>query len=80
MSAAALSGELEELFRANYQLIYRTAYGVTASRHDAEDVLQTIFLRLLRRGFPPDFGKNPQGYNLPTSRRVGVAAARTAFR
>jgi RNA polymerase sigma-70 factor, ECF subfamily len=40
----------------------RTAYSVTGSRQDAEDVLQTVFLRLLRRGFPPDFGRNPEGY------------------
>src|SRR5206468_10703101 len=29
---------------------------------DAEDVLQTVFLRLLRRGAPPDLQKNPKGY------------------
>jgi DNA-directed RNA polymerase specialized sigma24 family protein len=40
---------------------HRTAYSVTGSRQDAEDVLQTVFLRLLRRGFPPDFGRNPEG-------------------
>jgi RNA polymerase sigma-70 factor (ECF subfamily) len=35
---------------------------VTGRRQDAEDVLQTIFLRLLRRGLPPAFQTNPQGY------------------
>jgi RNA polymerase sigma factor (sigma-70 family) len=42
--------------------VYRTAYSVTGRAHDAEDVLQTLFLRLLRRGFPPEFQKNPNGY------------------
>ena len=29
---------------------------------DAEDVLQTIFLRLLRRELPPDLNRNPKAY------------------
>jgi RNA polymerase sigma-70 factor (ECF subfamily) len=41
--------ELERLFREHYNLIFRTAYRVTGSVVDAEDVLQTIFLRLSRR-------------------------------
>jgi RNA polymerase sigma-70 factor, ECF subfamily len=54
--------EFDELFRQHYQLMYRTALGVTGSSEDAEDVLQTIFLRLLGREFPPDLKKNPRGY------------------
>jgi len=54
--------EFDELFRQHYQLVYRTALGVTGSSEDAEDVLQTIFLRLLGREFPPDLKKNPRGY------------------
>jgi len=57
----ALANDCEELFRDHHALVYRTAYSVTGSRHDAEDVLQTIFLRLLRR-VPPDFDRNPKGY------------------
>ena len=44
----ALSHELEELFREHYELLYRTAYGITGNRHDAEDVLQSIFVKLLQ--------------------------------
>lgn len=61
-NGAALTSELEDLFRQHHQLIYRTAYSVTGSRPDAEDVLQIIFLRLLRRGLPPDLTRNPKGY------------------
>ena len=57
----ALANEFEELFRSHHELVYRTAYSVTGNRHDAEDVLQTIFLRLLKR-LPPDFNRNPKGY------------------
>jgi RNA polymerase sigma-70 factor (ECF subfamily) len=58
----ALTSELEDLFREHHTLIYRTAYSVTGSKPDAEDVLQVIFLRLLRRGLPPDLEQNPAGY------------------
>ena len=59
---APLSEDLEEIFRQHSRLVYRTAYSVTARPHDAEDVVQTLFLQLLRRGFPPDFQKNPKAY------------------
>ena len=58
----ALPQELEEIFRKHYQLVYRTAYSVTGSAEDAEDVLQSLFLRLLGRGFPADLRQNPKGY------------------
>jgi RNA polymerase sigma-70 factor, ECF subfamily len=70
MSTVTLSGvtrrpltqEFEQIFREHYQLVYRTAYGVTGRAEDAEDVLQTIFLRLVGREFPPDLQKNPKAY------------------
>ena len=52
----------ERLFREHHAFVYRTAYSVTGTRQDAEDALQTIFLRLLRRGVPGDVQKNPKGY------------------
>ena len=54
--------DFDEIFRQHYQLIYRTAFGVTGRSEDAEDVLQTIFLRLLGRVIPPDLTKNPRAY------------------
>jgi RNA polymerase sigma-70 factor (ECF subfamily) len=54
--------EFEDVFNEHAQLVYRTAYGVTGSHEDAEDVLQTIFLRLIRRAFPADLGRNPKAY------------------
>jgi RNA polymerase sigma-70 factor (ECF subfamily) len=41
--------EVELLFRQHHDQVYRTAYRVTGSSADAEDVLQTVFLRLVRR-------------------------------
>lgn len=55
-------GELESLFRAHHEQIFRTAHRITGSVVDAEDVLQTIFLRLLRRGGDCDLAPSPGSY------------------
>ena len=57
-----LEQEFEQLFREHSQLLYRTAFSLLDSPADAEDVLQTIFLRLLRNGLPSGFQKNVKGY------------------
>src|SRR5215831_8492796 len=54
--------EVDALFREHAPLVYRAAFSVTARSEDAEDVVQTLFLRLWHRGLPPEFGKNPKGY------------------
>ena len=51
---AHLTPDFEAIFREHYSLIYRTAFSVTGSPEDAEDVLQDIFLWLVRRGIPSD--------------------------
>jgi RNA polymerase sigma-70 factor (ECF subfamily) len=57
-----LDPEFERVFREFHEFVYRTAYGVTGRAEDAEDVVQTVFLRLLRREVPPDLQKNPKAY------------------
>ena len=52
----------ETLFHAHHELVYRTAYSLLGNTADAEDVLQTVFLRLIRREVPPDFQNNVRGY------------------
>jgi RNA polymerase sigma-70 factor (ECF subfamily) len=56
------SQEFEELFREHFQFVYCTAYTVTGSRQDAEDVVQTIFLRLIRREISPALRQSPKAY------------------
>src|SRR5579863_486289 len=56
------SPEFEDLFRKYRQLVYGTARVITGSPADAEDILQTIFLRILRRTVPPSFSKDPANY------------------
>jgi len=54
--------QFETIFKAHAHLMYRTAYGVLGTHHDAEDVVQTIFLKLIRQEFPPDLERNPEAY------------------
>jgi len=61
---AAMAGDtftpgLEQIFLQHKELVFRTAYRVTGNASDAEDVLQTVFLRLVR------LEKFPEIANLP---------------
>jgi RNA polymerase sigma-70 factor (ECF subfamily) len=55
-------GELEKLFRAHHARVFRTAHRVTGSVADAEDVLQTVFLRLVKGQEDYDLSQNPEAY------------------
>jgi RNA polymerase sigma-70 factor (ECF subfamily) len=54
--------DLEKTFRAHHALVYRAAYRVTGNASDAEDVLQTVFLRMLRRETDLDQVDNLESY------------------
>jgi RNA polymerase sigma-70 factor (ECF subfamily) len=54
--------ELDVLFREHHDQVFRTAYRVTGSASDAEDVLQTVFLRLVRRNEKIDLSPSPGSY------------------
>jgi len=56
------AGELETLFRDHHEQIFRTAYRITGSAVDAEDVLQTIFLRLASSKERRDLSPSPGSY------------------
>lgn len=51
--------ELESLFREHHDRIFRAAYRITGSVVDAEDVLQTVFLRLSRRSVKETINLEP---------------------
>jgi RNA polymerase sigma-70 factor (ECF subfamily) len=55
-------GELEILFRAHHGRVFRTALRITGSAADAEDVLQTVFLRLVKSHETYDLSLNPEAY------------------
>ncbi len=48
-SSTASVGDLETVFREHHDHVFRAAYRVTGNGADAEDVMQTVFLRLARR-------------------------------
>ncbi|MEM9555072.1 MAG: sigma-70 family RNA polymerase sigma factor [Acidobacteriota bacterium] len=56
------SEELEEIFQAYHGKIFGAAYRITGNAQDAEDVLQTVFLRLLRRQDQLDLDPQPGAY------------------
>lgn len=62
---------LEAVFREHGADLIRAAYRVTGSMSDADDVLQTVFLRLAGREEPVDLGAGAGAY----LRRAAVNAA-----
>jgi len=56
------SANLESIFQAHHGQVFGTAYRLTGSAQDAEDVLQTVFLRLLRRQEEIDLSPSPSSY------------------
>ena len=61
---------LDQLYTAHHAMVFRTAHRITGNAEDAEDVLQTVFLRLLRRESTAEID-NPESY----LRRSAVNAA-----
>ncbi len=51
-----------ELYQRYADVVYRAALRVTGSRPDAEDVLQTVFLRLLNRDDMGETARAPEAY------------------
>jgi RNA polymerase sigma-70 factor, ECF subfamily len=58
----ALPEEFELLYREHATFVYRTALRITRNAEEAEDILQTIFLRLLRLESSPELQKRPRAY------------------
>ena len=56
------ASELETLFQAHHGRVFRTAQRITGSVADAEDVLQTVFLRLVKGQDDYDWSQNPEAY------------------
>ena len=74
--AIGVPGEFERVFRAHHGLVFRTAYRITGNAADSEDVSQTVFLRLFRRGTGADALENEESY----LRRAAINAALDVIR
>jgi RNA polymerase sigma-70 factor (ECF subfamily) len=62
---------LDELYEAHHAMVYRTAHRITGNAPDAEDVMQTVFMRMLKRDVDAAEIDNPESY----LRRAAVNAA-----
>ena len=63
--------DLERIFREHHALVFGAAYRITGNVNDAEDVLQTVFLRMLKR----DPAAEPIGNMASFLHRAAVNAA-----
>ena len=70
-SANSSATDLERTFRENHAMVFRAAFRVTGNANDAEDVLQTVFLRMLKR----DPAAEPVGNMTSFLHRSAVNAA-----
>ena len=60
--AAPIPGDLERAFQDHSSLVFRTAYRITGNAADAEDAVQTVFLRLARRDSSAAALENEESY------------------
>jgi RNA polymerase sigma-70 factor (ECF subfamily) len=80
VTAESAAPESGDFFSEYYPLLYRTAYGVLGNAEDAEDVVQTILLRLLRKEILLDERQNPKGYLYRTAVNLALEVIRARRR
>lgn len=71
-----ISPEFERVYRETSENVYRSAYRILGNAEDAEDVLQTVFLRFLRRDSSLGIIDSPEPY----LKRAAVNAALDVIR
>lgn len=75
--AIAIPSEFERVFQAYHGLVFRTAYRITGNASDAEDVSQTVFLRLFRRSSGADVLENEESYLRRAAINAGLDVIRS---
>jgi RNA polymerase sigma-70 factor, ECF subfamily len=76
MSSMPVPAGFAALYERHYEAVFRAALRVTGSASDAEDVLQTVFLRVLSGREQDEAGRRPAAY----FRRAAVNAALDVLR
>jgi RNA polymerase sigma-70 factor, ECF subfamily len=76
---AVPADNLERLYRQHHEMVLRTAYRLTRSMGDAEDVLHSVFLRLMQRaeGFPEDVNLGPYLHRAAVNAALDILRRRT---
>jgi len=72
--------EIEKAFLDTHEMVYRAAFRITGNASDAEDVLQTLFLRLVRREWVPDRQFGWPGYLHRSAVNIALDIVRTRAR
>src|SRR5215470_17979919 len=72
--------EIEKAFLEHHEMVYRAAFRITGNASDAEDVLQTLFLRLVRREWTPDREFGWPGYLHRAAVNIAVDIVRSRAR
>lgn len=72
---------VDELFNDHHHAVYQAAFRVTGNAQDAEDVLQTVFLRLLKRSDDDvNVGDDPARYLCRAAINAGLDILRSKKR
>jgi RNA polymerase sigma-70 factor, ECF subfamily len=71
MTTTTVPAGFAEVYERHYDAVFRAALRVTGNRADAEDVLQSVFLRVLARSEDADAAARPAAY----FRRAAVNAS-----
>lgn len=79
-TAQPSNSSIEQLFQEHYDQVFRTAYRVTGNTVDAEDVLQTVFLRVMRNKENPDLSPSPKSYLIRAAINAGLDIVRSRNR
>ncbi len=74
------SDEFREIYERNFGCVYRIAYLNLGSRADAEDAVQNVFLRFLRRGKEFTDGEHEQAYFIRAIRNECISLRRRFWR
>jgi RNA polymerase sigma-70 factor (ECF subfamily) len=79
VDATTATARLAALYREHHRLVFKSAWRVTGDAQDAEDVLQTVFLRMAREGLPTDLD-NPAAYLNRAAINAGLDVVRARKR
>ena len=71
MPSTSVPADFDALYARHYEAVFRAAARVTGNLTDAEDAVQTVFLRILSRGDFEEVARRPAAY----FRRAAVNAA-----
>ena len=79
-AAAPAQTELGQLFQEHQGRIFRAAFRILGNTTDAEDVMQQVFLRIIRQEVPPDQVGNLDAYLYRTAINAALDLARSRWR